>query len=216
MRASPPSFPDRRSEVPALTMLLAALMAPTTVRADTSTIGRTWPIAEPDPLTEIEGKSAHIPDMKAAFGPRADWSAMKPASLGKARIDRERSVVPFYTLDSDIQLPDGQLLYAKGTTFNPLAYVSLPQRLVIVHPTELDWAMRNASPSDFILIAAGAPGDTDPITASERLKRPIFLLEERIKTRLGLTVAPVIVAQSGQHLVLTEVDASKTTRRASR
>jgi conjugal transfer pilus assembly protein TraW len=50
-------------------MLLAALMGPTTVRADTSTIGRTWPIAEPDALTEIEGRSAHIPDMKAAFGP---------------------------------------------------------------------------------------------------------------------------------------------------
>jgi conjugal transfer pilus assembly protein TraW len=76
-------------------MLLAALMGPTTVRADTSTIGRTWPIAEPDALTEIEGRSAHIPDMKAAFGPRSGWAAMKPASLGQARIDRQRSVVPF-------------------------------------------------------------------------------------------------------------------------
>lgn len=216
MLAKPPSSPYARSEMPVLAMLLAALMAPTAVRAETSTIGRTWPIAEPDALSEIEGRSAHIPDLKAAFGPRSGWSAMKPASLGQARIDRQRSVVPFYTLDSGIQLPDGRLLYAKGTTFNPLAYVTLPQRLVVVHPAQLDWAMRNAGPTDFILIAAGAPGDTDPITASERLKRPIFLLEEGIKARLGLTVAPVIVAQSGQKLVLTEVDASKTTRRASR
>lgn len=216
MRARAPSSPDTCSEVPALAMLLAALMAPTAVRAETSTIGRTWPIVEPDALTEIEGRSAHIPDMKAAFGPHSGWSAMRPASLGKARHDRERSVVPIYTLDSDIQLPDGQLLYAKGTTFNPLAFVTLPQRLVIVHPAQLDWAVRNAGPTDFILIAAGAPGDTDPVTASERLKRPIFLLEERIKTRLGLTVAPVIVAQSGQKLVLTEVDAAKAARRTSR
>jgi conjugal transfer pilus assembly protein TraU len=32
-----------------------------------------------------------------------------------------------------------------------------------------------------------------------------------VKTRLGLTVAPVIVAQAGQKLVLTEVDGSRTT-----
>lgn len=216
MCAKRPLPPDVSREMPVLAMLLAALMAPTTVQADTSTIGRTWPIAEPDALSEIEGRSAHIPDMKAAFGPRSDWSALKPASLGKAHIDRQRSIVPFYTLDSDIQLPDGHLLYAKGTTFNPLAYVALPQRLVVVHPAQLDWAIRNAGPTDFILIAAGTPGDTDPVTASERLKRPIFLLEERIKTRLGLSVAPVIVAQSGQKLVLTEVDAAKTARRTLR
>jgi conjugal transfer pilus assembly protein TraW len=35
-------------------------------------------------------------------------------------------VVPFYTLDDDIRLPDGRLLYAKGYTFNPLAYTSCP------------------------------------------------------------------------------------------
>lgn len=170
---------------------------------------------EPDALAEIETRAAHVPDMKSAFGPRAGWSAMKAAALGKARIDRLRSIIPFYTLDQDIHLPDGKLLYAKGTTFNPLSYVSLPQRLLIIHPAQLDWAMRNASPTDFILIAAGAAGDTDPISASDRLKRPIFLLEERIKARLSLTVAPVIVTQSGQKLVLSEVDAAKAERRAS-
>ncbi|WP_310015146.1 conjugal transfer protein TraW [Novosphingobium sp. 1748] len=197
-------------------MWLGALMAPTGALADTSIIGRTWPIAEPDALTEIEGRSAQIPDMKAAFGPSSSWSAMKAAPLGKARVDRQRSIVPFYTLDQDIALPDGQVLYAKGTTFNPLSYVSLPQRLVVVHQAELDWAIRAAGPADFILLAAGPSGGTDPIAASERLKRPIFLLEEHIKARLGLTVAPVIVAQSGQKLVLTEVDAAKAARKASR
>src|SRR3546814_7691619 len=36
-----------------------------------STIGRTWPIAEPDALAEIEAKVATLPsDMSKAFGPR--------------------------------------------------------------------------------------------------------------------------------------------------
>ncbi|WDF74242.1 conjugal transfer protein TraW [Novosphingobium sp. KACC 22771] len=214
--ADPCSRGGKHGPLSGAVLLGGLLLLSSAAHAGTSTIGRTWPIVEPDAIAEIEGRAAHVPDMAAAFGPRSGWSAMKAAALGKARFDRLRSVVPFYTLDQDIHLPDGRVLYAKGTTVNPLAYVSLPQRLLIVHPAQLDWAMRNAGPADFILIAAGAGGDTDPITAGERLKRPIFLLEERIKTRLGLTVAPVIVEQSGQKLVLSEVDAAKAARRSSR
>ncbi|SER14025.1 conjugal transfer pilus assembly protein TraW [Sphingobium sp. YR768] len=210
--------PVRRLQ--ALSGLLAlsalALMTPSVVTAATSTIGRTWPIAEPDALSEIEGRAAHVPDMKTAFGPRAGWSAMKAATLGIAQADRNRSVIPFYTLDQDIRLPDGKLLYAKGYSFNPLAYVSLPQRLIVVHPHDLAWALRTARPADFILFAAGAAKDADAMTLGERHGRALFLLEERVKARLGLTVAPVIVAQTGQKLVLTEVAMPPNQRRAAR
>ncbi len=155
------------------------VLTPSTAMAATSKIGRTWPIAEPDALSEIEGRAAHVPDMKSAFGPRENWSAMKAATLGIAQADRNRTVVPLYTLEQDIRLPDGKLLYARGYSFNPLAYVSLPQRLIVVG-------------------------------------RALFLLEERVKVRLGLKVAPAIVAQTGQKLVLTEVDRRKTDRRAAR
>src|SRR3546814_15085184 len=72
-----------------------------------STIGRTWPIAEPDALAEIEAKVATLPsDMSKAFGPRDKWTALKAAPLGIAGADRVRSVAPFYTLDFDITLPE--------------------------------------------------------------------------------------------------------------
>ncbi|OUC52967.1 MULTISPECIES: conjugal transfer protein TraW [Sphingomonadaceae] len=171
-----------------------------------STIGRTWPIAEPDALAEIEAKVATLPsDMSKAFGPRDKWSALKAAPLGVATADRVRSVVPFYTLDFDITLPGGKTLYPKGFTFNPLTYVKLPQRLVVVHPRDLGWALRNARASDFILLSAFKGQNGDAIEMSEKTGRPIYILEERVKQRLGLTVAPVIVAQAGQRLVLTEV-----------
>jgi conjugal transfer pilus assembly protein TraW len=114
--------------------------------AGTSTIGRTWPIAETDALTEIEGKAASTPADPARFGPRSGWSGLKAASLSAATVSRTRFVVPFYTLDDDIRLPDGRLLYAKGYTFNPLAYTSLPQRLIVVRPKDLNWAMGRRSP----------------------------------------------------------------------
>mgnify|MGYP003115798569 FL=1 len=119
--------------------------------------------------------------------------------MGQARVARVRSLVPFYTVEEDIRLPDGRLLYPKGFTFNPLDYVSLPQRLVIVHPRDLGWALKQARFTDFILLTAG-----DALDLSERSGRPLFILEERVKERLGLIVAPVIVAQQGKKLVLNE------------
>jgi len=170
-----------------------------------STIGRTWPIIEPDALAEIEAKVAALPtDMGKAFGPRSSWTALKAAPLATALTDRVRSVVPFYTLDFDIRLPGGKMLYPKGFTFNPLTYVRLHQRLVVVHPRDFDWALRNARQSDFILLSALDGQNGDAIELSERTGRAIYILEERVKQRLGLTVAPVIVQQVGTRLELTE------------
>lgn len=190
-------------------MLATAICASSAAYADTSTIGRTWPIAEPDALSEVESRAGQLPDMKKAFGPRERWSAMRAATLADARHSQTRQVVPLYTLDREIRLPNGRLLYAKGYTFNPLAYVTLPQRLIIVRPRDLVWALREAKPADFVLLAAAGANErvaADPIALSERYGRPLFLLDGRVKERLGLTVAPVIVAQSGQKLVLTEFD----------
>lgn len=196
----------------ALILALAAALPLCPAWAGTATIGRTWPIAEPDAMAEIEARAAKQPvDIASHFGPRAKWSAMQTASLSIATQARTRSVVPFYTLDFDINLPNGTMLYPKGYTFNPLTYVSLPQRLVIVHPRDLGWALRAARPADFILLTAG-----DALTLGEKIGRPLFILEERVKERLGLTVAPVIVAQAGQRLLLTEVPPSREAQEVAR
>ena len=187
-------------------LIAASMILACNAHAATSTIGRTWAIVEPDALAEIEAKVAGLPkDLAPKFGSRSRWSAMKAASLGPVVTARTRSVVPFYTLDMDVTLPGGRVLYPKGFTFNPLTYVTLPQRLVIVHASELGWALKTAAPTDWILLAAGAGAGPDPIALGEKVGRPLFLLEERVKDRLGLTVAPVIVAQVGQRLVLTEL-----------
>ncbi|WP_220129796.1 conjugal transfer protein TraW [Sphingomonas chungangi] len=188
--------------------LAALLLAPATLvlpaEAATSTIGRTWPIAEPDALSEIEGKVASLPPMTSRFGPRSDWTAMRSAALGVARRNAVRTVVPFYTLGDDIRLPDGRVLYPKGFTFNPLTYVRLPQRLIVVHAGEVGWALDEARPTDWILLASGSSPSPDPIALSQKVGRPIFILEDAVRQRLGLTVAPVIISQAGTKLVLDE------------
>lgn len=187
-------------------LLLAAASIVPAAHASSSTIGRTWPIAEPDAMAQIEARTAKLPPgMAAIFGRRASWTAMKAAGLATASADRVRTVIPFYTLDQDIRLPEGTLLYPIGFTFNPLTYVSLPQRLVIVHPRDLDWALRTARLTDFILLTAGDRADPDALTLGDKVGRPLYILQEQVKARLGLTVAPVIVQQVGQKLQLTEV-----------
>lgn len=194
-----------RARRPAAIMILAAAF-PAAALANSATIGRTWPIAEPDALAEIEARAARQPaNMAASFGPRSGWSAMQSAPLAQTTQDRTRFVVPFYTLDREIRLPDGKLLYPKGFTFNPLTYVLLPQRLVIVTPRDLPWALDHAALTDFILLASGVAGDADAITLGERHGRALFILEDRVKERLGITHAPVIVRQMGQRLELREV-----------
>ncbi len=184
-----------------LTGATAAPGSPSRLRQ--STIGRVWPIAEVDAMAEIAAKVATLPkDMRQHLGSRHRWSALRAAALAPASADRVRSVIPFYTLEFDVRLTDGRVLYPKGFSFNPLTFVKLPQRLVIVHPRDLDWALRTARPSDFVIVTAG-----DAIELTERSGRAIYLLEERMKTRLGLTVAPVIVAQSGHKLILSEFGA---------
>lgn len=196
-------------------LLLASIIIAASAHAATSTIGRTWPITEPDALAEIEARTAKLPpDMRSKYGPRSTWSAMRAATLAPATRSQIRSVVPFYTLDTEIRLPSGELLYPKGYSFNPLSYVTLPQRLVVVHPRDLGWALKTARLTDFILLAAGSARDDDAITLSERTGRAIFILEARVKDRLSLTVAPVIIAQVGQKLELTEVRLERTARGA--
>lgn len=188
-----------------MTLVLGAVLLAAAAHGETTTIGRTWPIAESDALSEIEARVARQPaSIAGRFGPRERWTAMRSAVLGVAEADRKRTVVPFHTLEFEIRLPDGKLLYPKGYTFNPLAYLSLPQRLVVVHPRDLGWALGQARPSDWILLADGDKSAADPIALGEKVGRPLFLVEERVKERLGLTVAPVIVAQVGQKLELTE------------
>ncbi len=203
-------FPHRLHVAPGRSAIIAALVGMVLIapaaRADTSTIGRTWAIAEPDAMAEIEARVANQPaSIAPKFGPRSRWTALLGATLGVTREARVRSVVPFYTLDQDIRLPDGKVLYPKGFTFNPLTYVSLPQRLFIVHPRDLGWATRTAAATDWIILTGGGEPKDDVLTLSERHGRALFILEERMKDRLGLTVAPVIVRQVGQRLELVEV-----------
>src|SRR3546814_14591249 len=103
------------------------------------------------------------------------------SALGVTRANRKRSVVPFHTLDFEVRLDDGKLLYPNGYTFNPLTYVSMPQRLIVVHSRDLHWALGHARESDWRLLAGVCPEMTDPTALAETFAGLLFILQERGK-----------------------------------
>lgn len=56
----------------------------------------------------------------------------KVVGIMKATSSRTYSYDPTYILDADVYLPSGKLLYAKGTTVNPLENMGLGSMLIFI------------------------------------------------------------------------------------
>ena len=109
---------------------------------------------------------------------------------------------PHYVLEQDIADHNGRVLYPKGYAFNPLAYIQLPSRIVVIgdSPDYIAWLKQHAHPLDMVLTAGG-----DQMALSERYGRPVFLLEPTLRERLAVQVVPSIVQQKGDALSIQEL-----------
>lgn len=169
------------------------------LHANAAVIGQTYDINEPDALTEIEQKAASVDWNKALDKPVEQWSAMQGQALPYATETRSRSVIPFYTTEFEITDKTGKVTYPKGFTFNPLEFVTLPQRIVIIDPRQESWLADHVKVSDQILFTGG-----NVLKAKDRLQVPVFILDAKTRSRLDIKVVPTIVEQKGKMLVLHE------------
>jgi len=179
--------------------IVSASLLTFSLQVDAGVIGQTYDIDEPDALTEIEQKVASVDWNKALNKPTEQWGALQGHSLPYATETRSRSVVPFYTTEFEITDQTGKVTYPKGFTFNPLEFVTLPQRIVIIDPRQESWLADHVKASDQIIFTQG-----NVLKAKERLQVPIFILDEKTRSRLDIKVVPTIVEQKGKMLVLHE------------
>lgn len=163
-------------------------------------LGQTYPIIEPDALDEIEKKVAKTKFDPKVFGEEDAWTALDSPELPAAEHLERRVVVPFFALSFDIPDKDGNILYPAGYTFNPLEYLTLPSRLIIVSEDQIGWALKEADTADMIILAG-----SNALEATRIHGRPIFKLEDRVRERLDLRVVPSIVEQNGKHFVVDEI-----------
>ncbi len=112
---------------------------------DLGTVGATYPVIEADVVAELTKKAilhqkTHRPDPLLE-----QLKTYQPANLQKlphAEQDRNFLVTMDYNLEYDFVDGEGNILYPKGFTFNPLDYISFSAGLVVIDgtdPKQVSW-----------------------------------------------------------------------------
>ena len=175
------------------------------------TIGRVYPVAERDALSEIREAASRVDSSKSMSQEmiRTKVHDFRPNTLHplpSAKADKVLQVDMTYTLASDIPDGNGGVLYPKGFAFNPLDYVGLTSTLVVIDAEDkrqVEWFKASPYGSDYhtrLLLSGG-----DYYDLAEQLKRPVFYLMDDVAERLHLAAVPSVVRQNGKKLEVTEV-----------
>lgn len=180
-------------------IISAGLSFAVSATSGNNTVGQVYEIVEPDALAEIEQRVRAVDWTKELNKNRESWAAFQGVPLPAAKETRTRYHVPFYTSLVDVPDQNGHVLYPKGYTFNPLQFVQLPQRIVVISPGQEEWLKANAQDTDMVLYTHG-----DVIRKSESINRPAFILDTTLQQRLDIQVTPTIVTQEGRRLVINE------------
>jgi len=193
-----------------VSLLLVLFLAAVVHGKDLGTAGATYPIAEKDALREIEERAKEV-DWEKAFDTKRmkerirDYRPEGMETLPAAREDRVFTVDMTWTLDFDIPDGKGGILYPRGFSFNPLAYVFLPSVLVVVDGADarqVDWLRTSPFATDprvMLLLTGGSYG-----AVMKRLKRPVFFANGKIIKRFQLKAVPAVIVQKGTVMEVRE------------
>ena len=188
------------------------LCAPVSSFAKTlDNIGKTYPFAEKDALSEIEEKARRVDWKKQMASLKEKMVNFRPAvpSLPKVIEDRLRQVDMTYTLNVDVPDPrdPSQILYPKGFSFNPLSYMTLPGCVVFVDPgdrQQLAWLKKSSFAKESmarILLTGGNVGRVE-----QTLGRPVFFADSILVERFQIMAVPSVACQKGVSLEIHEID----------
>ena len=194
-----------------LMALAMALVAPASAK-DLGVRGATWPVAEPDLLSQIEarllemersGALARLEDEARERARRRLEAPEAVPGIAPAREERSRLFDPAITVARDIRTADGTLIAAAGTGVNPLERTTLAHDLLFVdgrRTAEIAWALGHDRPAKIVLLAGR------PLDLMRRHRRPFFFDQGgRLAARFGLRLTPSLVEQAGTRLRITEV-----------
>jgi len=179
--------------------------------------GKTYPIKEKN-IVELFKK--HFEENKNKIKKKLDIEQKKlktkiknykpkdlTIKLFPATKDRVFFVDPSYTVKDNMYDAEGKILYKKGFKFNPLHYVSLTERYVVIdfnRKEEREWLKNKGLDKDItlrILITNGSVFD-----AVKFFRREVFFLNDSITERFKLSATPSIVEQDGDRLKVYEYE----------
>ncbi|MBU4237127.1 MAG: hypothetical protein KKI01_12490 [Proteobacteria bacterium] len=168
-------------------------------------IGTTYPVAEPDLVEEVKARIDKGKMAKIMEGHRQNYKPKDIHALPTAKKDRTFFVDMTYTLDHDIPGENGEIMYERGLTWNPLDYVSPPELVVINGESakQVEWFEKSPYYKNLKIKLLISAGFAAPLI--KQLDRPVFYLTKTIADRLQLTAVPCVITQNGKKMMVQEV-----------
>ena len=202
-----------------ITGLVVVLWTTAVLAKNLGEVGRTWPIAEKDALTEIEAKARQVEWRKVLERKKVENYQGLPdkGSLPRAKRDRTVPVDLTYTTSIDVSDGKGGILYPQGYTFNPLDYVTYPKTLVVINgndPEQVQWlaASEYATRLDVMLLLTEGSYQS----LAKRVSRPVFYADRKIIDRLHLQAVPSVVRQKERLMEVSEIAVPSVSDKAKR
>ena len=202
-----------------ITGLVVVLWTTAVLAKNLGEVGRTWPIAEKDALTEIEAKARQVEWRKVLERKKVENYQGLPDKGSLPRAKRDRTFPVDLTYTTSIDVPDGKggILYPRGYTFNPLDYVTYPKTLVVINgndPEQVQWlaASEYATRLDVMLLLTEGSYQS----LAKRVSRPVFYADRKIIDRLHLQAVPSVVRQKERLMEVSEIAVPSVSDKAKR
>ena len=186
-------------------LVLATTAATWVESKDLGRFGKVYPIVEPNLIEELQQKAPPV-DLEQLRKEHETYQPENLVKLPKSKTDGSFQVDMTYTLDHDITDAQGNLLYKKGFTFNPMEYVNFRGGFIVIDGSDakqVQWFKATTyfgNKQALLLLTDGYAAQL-----AKDLNRPVFYLTKDIQSRLKLKSVPSIVVPVGIKLMVREV-----------
>jgi len=164
------------------------------------TKGATYKIKEADILEEIKKRASRLDLSKYKNKIRNKAYKLATVKWGFLPAKKRRSFLidMTYTLEFDIPKVNEKgeivgVLYPKGFKYNPLDYMQFTRKLVIFNAerkAEVEWFKKNFGKD---LLTKPIISNGNVIETTKKLKRPVFILTDRLQGVLKIEKTPSII-----------------------
>ena len=195
--------------------LALALLPCAAAAIDLGTFGPSYPIAEPDFVTDMQARAAQAVASGRAEAERDKArERMRQAleqptpveGIGTALATRSWLWDPAIVLTEAVTDGQGHVLYPAGTRANPLDVVSLAEPILFFDardPAQVAVAERMRAEQDDRIIPILVAGSW--VELNLKWKRQVFYDQKgELTTKLGVRAVPALVVQEGRALRVTE------------
>jgi conjugal transfer pilus assembly protein TraW len=226
----------RRSKLRVL-VLVGMVLATSIVQAkDLGVQGATFEIKEEGFIAMIQRrlKGLDMRLLESKMQEHAKKQVEEPkaiSTISRAVEDKEFEYDPTYILSEDIYLPEGKLLYMRGTRVNPLDHMTWDEGLIFIDSRDSEqvrWLKKRddlkkaVKEQDTVEIQeVSKPENTKkqmkvvlvggkPLELEQELNIPIYFDQAgELTSRFGIKHVPAVVEQEGKHLKVKEIRISE-------